>query len=192
MQFVDFDAAYLVRLQSRDPDTERHFVGYFSELIRLKLRRRLNSREGVEDARQETFARVLKLVRADGLREPERLGALVNSVCNNVLLEQYRAKGKQDSSLEDAEPGSFIDPEPGPEQRLAAGDTQRTVQRILRELPERDRQLLQSVLLEDRDRDAICGEYGVTREHLRVLVHRAKQTFKAFYLKHLGEYGAQE
>jgi RNA polymerase sigma-70 factor (ECF subfamily) len=42
------------------------------------------------------------------------------------------------------------------------------------------------VLLEERDKDEICAEFGVSREYLRVLVHRAKQSFKAFYLKDLG------
>ena len=66
-------------------------------------------------------------------------------------------------------------------------EAQRVVQRILGELTERDRRLLQAVMAEEDDRDTLCSEYGVTREHLRVLVHRAKQSFKSFYLKHLGE-----
>ena len=42
----------------------------------------------IEDIRQETFLRVLvTLRRKHGLEHPERLGAFVNSVCNNVFLE---------------------------------------------------------------------------------------------------------
>ena len=90
MQLTAFDAPYLERLQRGDSITERHFVDYFGELIRIKLRSRLASREAVEDVRQETFARVLALIRANEIRDPERLGALVNSVCNHVLLEHYQ------------------------------------------------------------------------------------------------------
>ena len=40
----------------------------------------------LEDARQETFVRVLTtLKQRGGLDRPETLGAFVNSVCNNVL-----------------------------------------------------------------------------------------------------------
>ena len=76
LQFTAFDASYLERLQRGDAGTERHFASYFGELIRLKLRARVRSRDSIEDIRQETFLRVLTLVRAkDGIRQPERLGA---------------------------------------------------------------------------------------------------------------------
>jgi RNA polymerase sigma-70 factor (ECF subfamily) len=53
-------------------------------------------------------------------------------------------------------------------------------------LPERDRRLLLSVLLEERNKDEVCAEFGITREYLRVLLHRAKQSFKSFYISRLG------
>jgi RNA polymerase sigma-70 factor (ECF subfamily) len=188
LEFFAFDAPYLDRLKSGDAKTEEHFVRYFSELIRLKLRSRLNSKEAIEDVRQETFVRVLSLLRAEkGLREANRLGAFVNSVCNNVLLEHYRFKGKSDSNLEDAPDSVLITREPDALSLLETKDTERVVRQILNELTERDRSLLRSVLLEERDKDEVCAELGITREYLRVLVHRAKQSFKVFYLNRLGE-----
>jgi RNA polymerase sigma-70 factor (ECF subfamily) len=187
LQFIAFDAAYLDRLQSRDVGTEAHFVSYFSELIKLKLLSRLSSREAIEDVRQETFLRVLALVRSDGgLRQPDRLGPLVNSVCNHVLMEHYRSKKRPESPLGEDE-GTFVDPEPSVQSVAESKDTERVVRQILSELPERDRRLLQSVLLEERDKDEVCAEYGISREYLRVMVHRAKQSFKSFYLRRLGE-----
>ena len=95
MEFFAFDASYLDKLRAGDAHIEEHFVNYFSELIRIKLRSRLNSRESIEDVRQETFVRVLSLLRGEGgLRQPDRLGPFVNSVCNNVLLEHYRSPKK--------------------------------------------------------------------------------------------------
>jgi RNA polymerase sigma-70 factor, ECF subfamily len=180
MQFVAFDAPYLERLQRGDAGTEQHFAAYFGELIQLKLRSRLSSREAIEDVTQETFVRVLALVRAkDGIREPERLGALVNSVCNHVLFEHYRSRRNMDSSI--------VDDRISVSGLVAVDETERAVRRILGELPERDRRLLQSVLLEERDKDEVCAELGLSREYLRVLVHRAKQAFKSWYLKRLSE-----
>src|SRR5258708_40218497 len=63
LQFVAFDAPYLERLQRGDAGTEQHFAAYFGELIQLKLRSRLRSKEAVEDGRQETFVREVALVR---------------------------------------------------------------------------------------------------------------------------------
>src|SRR5271169_5245308 len=91
LEFFAFDASYVEKLRAGDAHIEGHFVNYFSELIRLKLRSRLSSQEAVEDVRQETFVRVLVQLRGQaGLRQPDRLGSFVNSVCNNVLLEHYR------------------------------------------------------------------------------------------------------
>jgi RNA polymerase sigma-70 factor (ECF subfamily) len=188
MQFTAFDAPYLERLQRGDAGTERHFAAYFGELIQLKLRARLSSKEAVEDVTQETFVRVLALVRAkDGIRQPERLGALVNSVCNNVLLEHYRAQRRRDSSIDDEPEQAFVDERISISGLLAVDETERMVRRILGELSGRDRYLLQSVLLEERDKDEVCAELGLSRDYLRVLVHRAKQSFKSWYLKRLGE-----
>ena len=60
------------------------------------------------------------------------------------------------------------------------------VRKILLDLPERDRSLLKAVFLDERDRDEVCREFGVDREYLRVLLHRAKQGFKTEYLKRVG------
>jgi len=132
--------------------------------------------------------RVLVLVRsANGLREPDRLGAFVNSVCNNVLLEHYRSKSKIESFLDSETEASLVNREPNALSQLETKEAQRIVRQILMELTLRDRQLLQSVLLDDRDKDEVCAEFDITRDYLRVLVHRAKQSFKTFYINRLGE-----
>ena len=61
-----------------------------------------------------------------------------------------------------------------------AGCAQRDVEREkkVREIPEklseRDRRLLREVFLEERDKDQVCRDFGVDREYLRVLLHRAR------------------
>jgi RNA polymerase sigma-70 factor (ECF subfamily) len=175
-------------LRLGDLDTEEHFVSYFGELIRLKLSGRLSSKEAIDDVTQETFVRVLGLIRAkDGVRQPERLGALVNSVCNHVLLEHYRSCRKMHSSLDEELEQAIADERLSVSGMVAVDETERAVRRILSELPERDRRLLQSVLLEERDKDEVCTELGLSREYLRVLVHRAKLSFKSWYLKRLSD-----
>ena len=74
LQFQSFDEAYIERLQAGDFRTHEHFVAYFSELIQIKLRSRLRSREALEDVRQETFTRVLTSLRDGKILHPERLG----------------------------------------------------------------------------------------------------------------------
>ncbi len=187
MEFFAFDASYVEGLRSGDTHIEGHFVSYFSELIRLKLRSRLNSKEAIEDVRQETFMRVLALLRGEGgLRQPDRLGPFVNSVCNHVLMEHYRSRKKIVATIDDETESTIAGHEPSALSLLEAKDTERVVRQILDQLTDRDRRLLQSVMLEERDKDEVCAELGITREYLRVLLHRAKQSFKSFYISRLG------
>jgi len=183
LQFHTFDQTYLERLCSGDFRTETHFVAYFSELIQLKLRSRVNSPQTIEDLKQETFARVFAALRSQGkIRQPERLGAYVNSVCNNVLLEHYRS-GSREDSIEDEEGADFPDTSQDILGVLAHKEMAENVRMILDELPERDRRVLREIFLEERDKDDVCRDFGVDRDYLRVLLHRARQAFKAVYLK---------
>jgi RNA polymerase sigma-70 factor (ECF subfamily) len=186
LQFETFDAGYIESLCAGDLGTEEHFVGYFTELLHLKLRSRLQSPHAIEDVRQETFARVLRVLRKDGsLRQPERLGAFVNTVCNNVLLEHYRSSSRIQSIDEEGQPEL---PATGIDvlDTIAAKQLKGKVHEILLELPQRDRELLKAVFIDERDRDEVCLEFGVDREYLRVLLYRAKQEFKTEYIKRVG------
>ena len=184
MRFQTFDNAYLERLRMGDSRTQEHFVAYFTELLNLKLRTRLRSSEDREDVRQETFARVFAAIgKPDGLREPERIGAFVNSVCSNVLRERYRLPP---SDRLDERHGEIADRRADVTDLIAYKQTQANLRRILQKLPERDRRILREVFLEERPKDKICRDYGANRGYLRVLIYRAKRAFKSQYLAHVG------
>jgi RNA polymerase sigma-70 factor (ECF subfamily) len=184
LQLQSFDESYVERLQAGDFRTQEHFVAYFSELIQLKLRSRLHSPQAIEDVRQETFTRVFAALRGGKIRQPDRLGAFVNSMCNNVLLEHYRASSR-DSSLDDEEQQDFPATNVDVLGAVAAKQMGEKIREILEDMPERDRRLLREIFLEERDKDDVCRDFGVDREYLRVLLHRAKLSFKSLYLKNV-------
>jgi RNA polymerase sigma-70 factor (ECF subfamily) len=113
------------------------------------------------------------------LASPESLGAFVNSVCNNVLFELYRS-GSRTSSLEEG----YDAPEdkPGMDAILLAAEDRERVREALADLPPKDQDLLQWLFFEERDKDEICRVMNVDRNHLRVLVHRAKLRFRERFL----------
>ena len=186
LQFQSFDQAYLERLRAGDYRAQEHFGAYFGALIQIKLRSRLRSREAIEDVRQETFSRFFVALRDGKILQPERLGSFVNSICNNVLLEHYRAGSRLDSLDDDDKPRELPDQGSDLLSLLAAKETEKKVREILEQLSERDRRLLREVFLEERDKDEVCRDFGVDRDYLRVLLHRAKQSFKSLYLKDMG------
>ena len=181
MEFFTFDKAYVERLREGDPSTEQHFVAYFEQLLCIKLRSRRLTSDRVEDLRQETFIRVIAVLRKDGVRQPERFGAFVNSICNNVLMEHYRSSARnqpvKDEHVEIADKLVDLDG------MLFTKQSGERVRRILNGMPKRDRDLLRDIFLEEKEKDSVCRELGVDREYLRVLVHRAKDKFKALYGK---------
>jgi RNA polymerase sigma-70 factor (ECF subfamily) len=182
LHFHSFDEPYVERLRAGDFRTQEHFVAYFSDLIQIKLRSRLHSSEAIEDVRQETFARVLTALRDGKLLHPERLGPYVNSVCKHVLQEHYRTSARN-GSFEDEEEDNTPDESIDLVRAISTKQTGEKVRQVLEELPERDRRLLREVFLEERDKDAVCRDFGVDRDYLRVLLHRAKQSFKSLYFK---------
>jgi RNA polymerase sigma-70 factor, ECF subfamily len=182
LQFQPFDQSYLDRLRAGDYRAQEHFGAYFSALIQIKLRSRLKSQEAIEDVRQETFSRFFVALRDGRILQPDRLGSFVNSICNNVLLEHYRVGSRLDS-LDDDQERDF--PAKGTDllTLLTAKETEKKVREVLDQLSERDRRVLREVFFEERDKDEVCRTFGVDRDYLRVLLHRAKQSFKSLYLK---------
>lgn len=177
-----FDNEYLARLRDGDAETERHFVAHFSNAIRLSLRYRLRSWELIEDIRQETFLRVLNFLRSDrSMDHPERLGAYVHSVCINVMMELLRASTRHPPIPEDAY--NLADKRVNTEARVVTRERKEMVRALLSELSEKDRDILRAVFLEETDKNEVCQRFGVDRDYLRVLVHRAKVRFRDAFEK---------
>jgi RNA polymerase sigma-70 factor (ECF subfamily) len=180
LDFHQFTENYLHGLRAQDGTTEAHFVAYFSRILQNKLRRRLACPEHIKDVQQETLLRAWAAVRAEGgIRQPERFGAFVSSVCNNILRESYRTSART-KPLDDLQ-ADPTDQSPSPDGMLLAAETRKQVQLVMAKLSAKDRKLLSAVFYEQRDKDEVCFEMGVSREYLRVLLHRAKQQFVAEY-----------
>jgi RNA polymerase sigma factor (sigma-70 family) len=170
----EFNATYVHSLRQRDPATEEHFVSHFSPMLLRKLRKELRSTELAHDLRQETFLRVLKVLRSNqSIREPERFEYFVLGVCNNVLHETYRQRKKLvplDPELEVASNAR------GPDKCAMAAESADHVQKMLSGLSPRVRAILKAAFLEEQDRHEICAKFGVNANHLRLLICRAKKT----------------
>ena len=173
----EFDRAYVERLVAGDPEAERHFTRYFGDLLSLKLRSRLRSPEQIDDAKQETFVRVLtSLKRKSGVNTPEALGAFVNSVANNVVFEMYRSGSRTLPLADDFDAAD--ERLPSAETTVVAGEDRARVRAALQALTQKERDILTWLFFEERDKDQMCRELNVDRDYLRVLVHRAKTRFR--------------
>jgi RNA polymerase sigma-70 factor (ECF subfamily) len=185
LEFQTFDAEYVRRLTAGDPETEAHFSAYFGKFVSLKLRSRYVASGVAEDVRQETLYRVLKTLRqGNGVAQPERFGSFVNSVCNNVLLEQnYKAAREAPGEQESPD---IADQRIDIDGSLITAERKRLVEAVLQDLEAKDREILRLVFFENAGRKDICRELNVQPGYLRVLLHRAKGKFQAAYVRKKG------
>jgi len=172
VQLYPFDHEYFERLRNGDPATEKHFVTYFGQLLRIKLRARRLPADVIEDIRQETFIRFFRKLRQEnGIHHPERIGAFVNSVCNNVLQEYYRSLGKEQRvNGESADPPDKI---LNLEKLAIVEEAYAKVRKAVKELAPREQDLIRKIFFQEMEKDEVCAKLGVSRDYLRVLLHRA-------------------
>lgn len=181
VDFYSFDEEYLRRLGARDPATEAHFVAYFSERLKVTLRAHGVDSHTIDDVRQETFYRVWVAIQSGSVHNPKGFGAYVHSVCKNVLSEKRREEFRnQHDPIESTDvPNDRLSLEDLVQQKQDG----RLIQETLAKLPERDRRLLRARFFEEKENDAVCMQFGVNRDYLRVLLHRALEKFGELYKK---------
>jgi RNA polymerase sigma-70 factor, ECF subfamily len=138
----------------------------------------------VDDIVQETLARFLVAAREEKIHNPESAGAFLNGVCRNVILE-YRRKGMRE------EPMPEVVPEPPgkaiPQSELF--ELRQAVAQGLEQLSERDRRILREFYLEERSKEEILKQTGMSDEKFRVVLFRAKERFRAIYLEQMKHRG---
>jgi RNA polymerase sigma-70 factor (ECF subfamily) len=182
MELYPFDDDYVRRLREGDRETASHFESYFRELLLIKLRRKLDSKQAIEDVRQEVFARVF--TKLSELQDARKLGSFVNSICNHVLMEWYRMESRSDAFATAAEMDQVT--QSNIEDDLVTEETKARVRRVLGRMPARDANILRALFLDEGSKDEVCRRFGVDRKYLRVLLHRAKEKFRSEFRKKSG------
>jgi RNA polymerase sigma-70 factor (ECF subfamily) len=132
----------------------------------------------VDDIVQETIARFLLAAREEKIQNSAAVGAFLNGICRNVVSE-YRRRNMRD------EPMPEVVPEP-PGKRIGEADLfdlREAIAQGLSQLSERDRRVLRGFYLEEKSKEEILKESGLSDENFRVVLCRAKERFRAIYVE---------
>jgi len=123
--------------------------------------------------------RVLSAIRGGQIRQPDRLGAFVNSVSKNVLIEHQR------SYLRDQHQNIALDSVDVPdgedlEGKMLQEERQKAVHEVLNKVSARDREILLMYYSHEHkqaleERQKLARDLGLPLQHLRVLVQRTRQ-----------------
>lgn len=138
----------------------------------------LRSREEAEDAVQETL---LKLWRhRQTLSGIVSLRAFALRTMRNHCLDKLKAK-THGSYAGEAE--SMLVADPVAHRQTEVNDSVRAIQSLVDRLPEQQRTVFQLRAVEDLDMEEIADVTGLTVEHLRVVLSRARKALREMYEK---------
>ena len=155
------------------------------ETFRLKLRCKVRYHVGgacpdVEDLVQETLVRFLRFAKAERIRNPANVGAFLNGVCNNVILEYRRRLWRDDPGTREVSDDSH-----SVQAEVELMEVREAIEAGLAQLTDRDHAILRYLYLEDRSREEICQALGITHAQFRVVLFRAKDRFRKIYRESL-------
>jgi len=149
----------------------------FARGIRFYLCRQLGPQE-LDDKIHDTFLIVVQAIRRGELREPERLMGFVRTVVRRQvaahidhLVHNRREQINLDVGVRVA------DRRRNPEQTAAFRQKTQFMLDVLKELSERDRDILTRFYLDEQTQDQICAEMSLTETQFRLLKSRAKARF---------------
>ena len=149
----------------------------FAKGIRFYLCRQLGAQE-IDDKIHDTFLIVVKAIRRGDLREPERLMGFVRTVVRRQVAAHIDHLVHRRRDHINLDVGARVaDDRRNPEQTAAFREKASLMMEVLRELSERDRDILTRFYLHEQSQEQICDEMNLTETQFRLLKSRAKARF---------------
>jgi len=165
------------RIQSCETDGMAELYALFSRGIRFYLCRQLGPQE-LDDKVHDTFLVVVQAIRRGELREPQRLMGFVRTIVRRQVaahidrvVHSRKEQTELDSNIRVADPRS------NPEEAAIFHQRNDLIQRVLAELSDRDREILNRFYLQEQGQDQICKEMSLSETQFRLLKSRAKARF---------------
>jgi RNA polymerase sigma-70 factor (ECF subfamily) len=170
----------VARIRQGEAEAEAALYEKFARRVYFTALSETHSKEDAEDARAETFLRVLQALRAGKLRAADSLPSFIVGITLNVIRELVRQKHRADS-LEDyqydiAGDGSL-------EQAMLDAETSRALQEVARQLKPREQEFLRLYYYEELPKEEIARRLGINEERVRLIKSRALQSFREIYKK---------
>jgi RNA polymerase sigma-70 factor (ECF subfamily) len=161
-------------IQRGDPAGEETLYRTLLRGARLFLRRRLGTQD-VDDRVHDVFLIVAGAIRRGEIQYPERLMAFVRTVLYrqlNLEIGEVIQRRNRAGDLEEIAHVTAADLTP--EQRAIAGQKVALMKEELREMSDRDFEVLSRFYLREQPPEQICEEMGLTQVQFQLLKSRAK------------------
>lgn len=172
------NAAIVAGIQHLDRDAENAFVGKFAGRLAYILRQRTTDSELVADLQQEAFVIVLEKLRANALKEPEKLGAYLQQTAVNLYIGHVRRQARQQTASNtdlieslSAEADQYLE--------LVREQAGAAILDVIDKLSnERDRLIIKRFYLDEKEKAQICDELDLSHRHFDRVISRARERFR--------------
>lgn len=153
-------------------------VSPFRDKIFRVARRLLVSIEEAEDATQEVMVKLW--TKKEDLHKYSSVEALAMTMTKNYCLDQL--KSKRAGNLQIVH-NNFTDREPGLQQKVEDNDSLSWVEKIINNLPEQQRLIVQMRDIEQYEFEQIAEILEMNETAVRVALSRARKTIREFMTK---------
>ena len=151
-----------------------------NELFRLALRITLNRVEA-EDVVQETMIKVWN--RRDRWDELESIEAFCLTICRNIAIDKTRKAENQNQSLTDEHDAPDRSYSSNPEEQAMQQDRVRLVRRLIDNLPEKQRSVMQLRDIEGKSYKEIAQILAISEDQVKINIFRARQAIKQKFIE---------
>lgn len=172
------------RIVSGDDGTEEELIESFGRKLFFLLHRWTGDAEAARDLYQETFRLALGKIRSGEVRRPDKLPAFLHGLARNLARRHFETLSRQRRRHCDLEPDAppLSDTDGDPLGRLLGRERADLVRRALAELRQpRDREILTRYYLTEQPKERICAELGVTENHFKRVLFRARQRYRSLF-----------
>lgn len=183
-------ADLLARIQNGDKSAEEELVGRYWKSLHYILNRRCKDSQLAADLTQDTFIIVISKARDGEISEPGALAGFIRQTGINLSLGYFRKERRRatdpasDSQAQLPDTTSRNDVSRLVESRQALS----LVTQVINSMPiERDRQILRSYYMEERDKHKICERLNLSSPHFDRVLSRARTRLKGLIQEAMGE-----
>ena len=160
-----------------DPSALQQLYELFSKGIRFYLWRHLGVQD-LDDRVHDAFLTVTEAIQKGELRHPERLLGFVRTIVRRQVATQIEnaIQARRNRFSYDIL-ATLHDRKLGPEDEAIQREYHEVAMRLLRSIPERDREVLIRFYLREQPSDQICRDLKLTGTQFRLIKSRAKARF---------------
>ena len=167
----------VARIRAGDQRAMEELYALFSKGIRFYLCRQLGPQE-LDDKVHDTFLIVVQAIRNGELREPERLMGFVRTVVRRQVVAHIDSAIQSRREQTGLQSGLGIsDARSNPEEDAIAQQRLEIMEKVLRSVSRRDREILTRFYLLGQSQEQICEEMNLSETQFRLLKSRAKARF---------------